>query len=169
MSPIDWKEFDPPENGLNAGETVEWTQNAGVSFVLLWCGMCLPLLTVFLAFFILSFLGDKLGTAVLAIIGITILYLFYLMIQVKRTKYYITSQRLLEVRGGFIRKEIPLENLKETPTDECMKVGLSHDEGAYKYYNIRIIDPVTGTFIRMTSMREDALEVIRKLSKRDPK
>ncbi len=163
MSSSRWIEFDPPEKGLNEGETVVWNKKAGVSFLLLWCGGCLPLLTVFAAFFILEILGPQLGNLVLAMDGIVILYLFYLVIQSKRTHYYITSERLLEVRGRFIQNEIPITNLQGCVPDEFMKTKLSHDEGAYSYYDIRIKDPVSGKVIRLSSLREDALDVLKKL------
>ncbi|MFW9919325.1 MAG: hypothetical protein ACFFED_06985 [Candidatus Thorarchaeota archaeon] len=168
MCPTSWKEFDPPNQGLNEGETIEWDKKAGINFILFWCSGCLPLLTILTGWFILAILGERIGTIVLLIMGLTILYLLYLMIQAKRTRYFITSQRLLEVRGGLIQKEILLENLQEFTPDQFMSTSVSHDEGAYTYYNVTITDPSTSTAIRMTAMREDILDVLKRLGKSPP-
>jgi hypothetical protein len=163
MSTNGWREFNPPDKGLKEGETVEWSQKAGVEFTLLFCGLCLPLASVFLAFPIILFLGEQIGTAVLFAVGIMILYYFGQMIRRKMTKYFLTSERLLEVRGGIIEVEIPLANLRGLDPARYLTSRLSHDDGPYNYYNIDVADPVQGTSLRMTAMREDVLEIIRSL------
>ncbi len=163
MSSYKWREFDPPEKGLNEGETVEWSQKAGVEFTLIFCSVCLPLASVFFAYPIVLFLGDQIGATVLIGVGIMILYFFGQMIGRKRTKYFLTSERLLEVRGGIVEYEIPLANLRGFAPADFMSTKLSHDDGPYNYYNIVIEDPVQGSSIRMTAMREDIVEIVRGL------
>ena len=150
MSRYKWKEFRPPDEGLDEGESVVWEQKAGVSLVLMWCAGCLPLSMVFLAFFILLWMGEQVGTMILFGIGLLILYLFYLVIQAKRTTYYLTNQRLVEARGGTLQNEIQLAHIRGLPYNEFMKAGISHED-AYDYYNITITDPVSGNKIRMTA------------------
>ncbi|TFG09772.1 hypothetical protein EU538_03975 [Candidatus Thorarchaeota archaeon] len=163
MSSNRWREFRPPEKGLNEGETVEWSQKAGVEFNLIFCGSCLPLASFFFAFPIIFFLGQQVGTAVLVALGVMIVYYFGQMIRRKMTKYFLTSERLLEVRGGIIEAEIPLVNLRGLDSADFLTTSLSHDDGPYNYYNIDIADPVQGTNLRMTAMREDVLEIVRGL------
>ncbi len=161
MSRYTWTEFKPPDKGLNEGESVVWEQKAGVSFVLMWCAGCLPLLSFFMAFFIVFWVGEQLGTVILAGDGFVILYLFYLVIQSKRTTYYLTTQRLVEARGGALQKEIKLENLRGLPPEEFMRAGISHED-AYDYYNITFTDSISGNRIRMTAIREDVYEKLKK-------
>ncbi len=160
MSTNKWREFDPPEKGLNENEAVKWSQKAGVEFNLIFCGICLPLASVFFAYPIVLFLGEQVGTAVLVGIGVMILYYFGQMIRRKMTKYFLTSERLLEVRGGIIEAEIPLVNLRGLDPAQYLTSRLSHDDGPYNYYNIDIADPVEGTTLYMTAMREDVVEML---------
>ncbi len=168
MSPRSWDEFDPPEHGLNDGEVVEWSQRAGVNFLLFWCAGCLPLLTFFMSFFIISWFGERIGSVILLVIGLTILYLIYLAVQQKRTSLYVTNQRILKVRGGLVQSEIQIDNLRDRSSDEFIKASESHNEGAYTFYNITITDHVSGAIIDVSAMREDILEKLKKIGKTLP-
>jgi hypothetical protein len=88
-------------------------------------------------------------------------------VQVKRTEYYITNQRLLEVRGKTISKQIPRANLQDLQPDQFLKQKLSHEQrGGITYLNLTITDPTSGTAIKMTAMADDVVYIVSKISKK---
>ena len=88
-------------------------------------------------------------------------------IQVKRTEYYITDQRLFEVRGRTISKQIPRENLKEFPPDQFLKQTLSHSQrGGPTHINLTVTDPTTGIVIKMTAIPDDVVDIVSKMAKK---
>jgi hypothetical protein len=174
MSPIGTKELTFLECDLNGSEIVEWSQDADFSYRLLLRWGCFPILLLLMVTISLNTLGEQSGSAILPIILayneigrvilITLLlYTLYVVVRAQRAKYFITSQRLLEVRGSSIRNEIPRRNLQHLASNEHLRYTVSHRQNAQTFYNICITDPSSGTVIRMTSMSEDALDVIRNL------
>ena len=167
MSPdaTDWS--TPNVRGLNDSEIIEWSGNAGVSIMLLMRSSCCPLLLVIVAAGALYNLAEAYPAALLlaaAIVSpialivalVLLLYGIYLLIQVKRTTYVITSQRLLEVRGGSIKKEIPKADLHGLEPSQYLKsVWAQKHAGQQTYnitYNIYVTDSVSGVVMRMTSV-----------------
>ncbi len=158
----------PIVHGLNDGETVQWSENAGISIMLLMRSSCAPLLILIVAVAALSTLAEPNPTARLIVVAFVnpiagavallfLLYGVYLLIQVWRTTYCITSERLLEVRGGSIKKEIPRTDLKGLKPKDYMRSVWAQKGGGRETYNIYVTDSVTGVVIRMTSL-DNAVE-----------
>lgn len=86
-------------------------------------GGCFPILASLVVTIFLNIASEQLGSALMPIISvyneisriallIVVSYILYLILHAMRTTYVITSQRLLEVRGKSIKKEIIRENLR---------------------------------------------------------
>ncbi|MFW9980068.1 MAG: hypothetical protein ACFFEJ_18445 [Candidatus Thorarchaeota archaeon] len=160
--------------GMSPGESVEWGQNAGVSIVIFVVKGCLPLIIAPFLIAILTEVGREMGTVsaivanflALAILLIILLYILYMYIQVRRTMYYITNQRLLEVRGKSIVKQIPRANLEGLKPEEFLRQKLSHRNPGDEHINLTITDPVTGVAIVMTGMSDEIVDVVSRISKK---
>lgn len=157
-----------PVQGLNSGETLEWSVNAGTSIRLLMRNSCGPLLILIVAVAALSTLAEPNPTARLLFVAFVnpvagivallfLLYAGYFLIQTRRTIYYITSQRLLEVHGRSIKKEILRTDLKGLKPKDYMRSVWAQKGGGRETYNIYVTDSVTGVVILMTSI-DNAVE-----------
>lgn len=136
VSETDDSEFKPPEVGLLPGEKVEWTERAGTPFLTLFCGGCLPMSAVFIIPLSYIFLGDGIGLGVALLCLIGTLYYLSSFIGIRRTRYYLTTNRVIEVRGGFIEKQIPLTVFSGRPHTEFLQVKEDHRSGATLFVRI---------------------------------
>jgi hypothetical protein len=172
MSPANHRESTPD---LNDGEVIEWNRSAGLSIVIFVVQGCLPLILSIIVIAIIMEVGRTAGLTSLIIASIispfvlliVLVYILYMYIQVKRTEYYITNQRLLEVRGGTISKQILRANLEDLQPDQFLKQRLSHERrGGPTYLNLTITDPTSGIVIKMTAMPDDVVYIVSKISKK---
>ncbi len=177
MSPNDAEKSVSLVRGLNDGETIEWSENAGFSLRPVLRNGCLPMLVLILAPIIMDPLVTASPAGLLIIVAIynvvappllllLFLYIVYFLVQVKRTRYYITSQRLLEVRGEYIKKEIPRVNLQGLTPDQYLNSVLQEKHASSEYYDLHVTDGVSGVVMRMTSMGPEVAERIKRWAKK---
>ncbi len=163
MFAADDSEFNPPEVGLETDETVEWSERAGTPFLILWCGGCLPLSSVFIIPFTFIFIGESIGLGVSFLVLVGILYYLNAFIRIRRTRYFLTTKRILEVRGGFIVNQLRLELFTGRLHTEFLQVKEDHNAGATTFVTIRIYDIPSNVMIEMKGMDEDYVEMFQKL------
>jgi hypothetical protein len=157
--------FDPPEEGMMPGESIVWTRRAGFGF---WI-MCLGL-SVFIVGPIIAFdfqedfgLGNLEATIIIALVIITLIFVILSLIQTRRTRYYLTSERLLVVRGGNILKEIPLHHFAGKRLSQFLESSVMYTSNGRPIYRIRIYDPVTDESIEFKGQSEDSVEVFQQI------
>ncbi|MHA2146921.1 MAG: hypothetical protein ACXAB0_15860, partial [Candidatus Thorarchaeota archaeon] len=85
----------------------------------------------------------------LLIVAAGIIGLIAKLIRTKRTRYYLTSERILETRGGRVLKEIPLHHFAGKPIGQFLETQVTHMSNNQPVYRIRIYDP----------MSDDVLEI----------
>jgi hypothetical protein len=102
-----------------------------------------------------------LAFGLIAVLGT--LYAVWSFIGVRRTRYFITNTRVIEAHGRNISKEISLECFSGKTQDECMKIAVDHESGAYTYYKIHVYDLETEKIITLKTMSEDDMEKIKKI------
>lgn len=159
----EWVEFSPPDKGLNPGEEVVWSRRSGMTAWVMLSGGCCIVFSPWVLLFIYTFSGPLLGNVVLAIVGIGILLTIVELINSRRTKYYLTTTRIIEVRGGLIHTQIPLESLQGVGINDYLKLKSTYREGGDYFYEARIRDPSSGKVLRLTGLDEDGKEIISKL------
>lgn len=163
MSPKNTEENHPLVNGLNTSETIEIGYEAEVSIMIFMKNGCCPMLILILGAALIDTLARSspaglllvvviYNVAALAIFLLLLFYVIYMFYQVKRTKYFITNQRLLEVRGKKIVKQIPKTNLQNLETKEYLKSTFAQKHGVQYSYNITVSDNVSGVTIYMTAL-----------------
>ncbi|NWF95320.1 MAG: hypothetical protein HXY34_04185 [Candidatus Thorarchaeota archaeon] len=163
--------------GLDDNETVQWSQNARLSYRTCVLQGVLPLLLGTIILLSLASASHTAGVVaqvimnVVGIIGgfgllIMLIRVLYKSFQVQRTMYYITDRRLVEVLGTFIVREIPRTSLEGLEAWQFMRESLSHRSPGKEYINVRVCDPVSSTVIVMSAVGTDVPEVITKWSRK---
>jgi hypothetical protein len=89
-----------------------------------WYGMDMVVLDAFLLLFIF--------------IGVVVAF-----VRERRTRYYLTSERIIETRGGSLIKEIPLDHFSGRPLSQFLEAKVTHQVNYRPIYTIRVYDPVT--------------------------
>lgn len=164
-------ESDSPIHGLNDGETIEWSKSSGIGIMILMRNGCFPILLIIVVTGALSILAQGSSAGFLLVIVIFpivaliaiflfLLYAFYLIVQMKQTTYYLTSERLLEVRGKSIKREIPRVNLKGLTTEQYLRSVWAQKSGGRHYYNIFVTDSVSGVVVKMNAIDDEAIYII---------
>ncbi|TFG31721.1 N-acetyltransferase [Candidatus Thorarchaeota archaeon] len=159
----EWVEFSPPDTGLIPGEEVVWSRRSGMTAWVMLSGGCCIVFSPWVLLFIYTFSGPLLGNVVLAIVGIGILLTIIEFINSRRTKYYLTTRRIVEVRGGLIHAQIQLESFQGVGINDYLTLKSTYREGGDYFYEARIRDPSSGKVLRLTGLDEDGKEIISKL------
>ncbi|MHA2201774.1 MAG: hypothetical protein ACXABN_18025 [Candidatus Thorarchaeota archaeon] len=141
--------FDPPEEGLMPGESIVWTRRAGIGFWTIFFGFIVVILGPVLVVFGIEDIGFYTTLPLLLIVTAGIIGLIAKLIRTKRTRYYLTSERILETRGGRVLKEIPLHHFAGKPIGQFLETQVTHMSNNQPVYRIRIYDP----------MSDDVLEI----------
>ncbi|TXT56542.1 MAG: hypothetical protein BAJATHORv1_20131 [Candidatus Thorarchaeota archaeon] len=163
MTYVERERFEPPEHGLQSEERVIWHEKAGTPFLTIFCGGCLPLSSVFIIPISAVILGERVGFGIAFLLLAGILYYLVKFITIKRTSYYLTNQRIIEVRGGEIIEEIPRSVFTGKKPNEFLRISEDHED-AYTWYNILIYDIDTKKMIKLHCVDEEVLESLRALS-----
>ncbi|TFG34999.1 hypothetical protein EU527_00695 [Candidatus Thorarchaeota archaeon] len=160
----EWAEFSPPDKGLNPGEEIVWSRRAGMTAWLLFSGGCCVVASPWVLLLVYAFFGQVLGNIVLAVVVIGILLALIEFINSRRTNYYLTTTRIIEVRGGLIQKQIPLESFQGVQLSEYVEIKSAYIQNGRPFYAVRIRDPSSDKILRLTGLDEDGKEIISKLS-----
>ena len=135
--------FDPPKQGLQAGEGIVWTRREGTSGKVIASGFLLFMFGPVAVVGAFNLYG-------MSMVGPTAFLLFIIFIVVavafvreRNTRYYLTTERIIEARGGILKKEIPLEHFAGRPLSQFLEAKVTHQVNHRPIYTIRIYDPVT--------------------------
>jgi hypothetical protein len=164
-------ESNPLVRGLNTDETIEIGYEAGIYIMRFMRNGCCPMLLLILGAAALGALAEGSPAGLLLIVVIyngaaliafllLVIYVLFMIVQVKRTKYFITTQRLLEVHGKDIVKQIPKTNLQNLETDQYLKSSWAQKSGTQNYYNTTVTDSISGVVICMTALGEEVSDNI---------
>jgi hypothetical protein len=155
--------FDPPDHGLLSGEIVIWKYCAGISFMTIFCGVCLPLLTVIPGIFIFFFFGTFVGYTFLFFILLGLLFTGRRFIDERGTVYYFTSQRVIVVISDYIHKAILLDHLEGKQPSEFLEIKQTHVENNSPIYKVAITDEESSIALIIKNLNEDTMEEFQKL------
>jgi hypothetical protein len=155
--------FNPPEEGMQEGETLIWEKKAGITTSIWFCGGCIPLLSVFMVPLAYVTFGASVGTGVLFFMVLGFLYFLLYFIRLRRTKYYLTNKRLIEVRGGDIHQELDTERFSGKSHGEFIQVKEDYRSGADTFYTVRVYDLDVDILIDMKGLVDDDVEILQKM------
>ncbi|MHA1925286.1 MAG: hypothetical protein ACXABV_10000 [Candidatus Thorarchaeota archaeon] len=144
--------FDPPEVGMLPGESIVWTRRAGTGFWIIFFGFFAIAGGPALSLASVEYFGLSVGIlfGILTLIG----YIIVLgtLINVRRTRYYLTTDRILQVRGGKIKRYFPLEHFVGRPLGQFIESRATHSSGNESFHAIRIYDPVSDEVMEFTGL-----------------
>ena len=158
--------FDPPEEGMLPGEEIVWTRKAGSDFFIIFCGACSPFLPIVVWPFIVEMFGDFAGMLALAGSILVMIYFVFAFINLRRIRYYLTSERVMSVRGGNILKQIPLEHFSGRPLGQFFESKVAHLENNRPIYRIRIYDPMSDEILTMKGLDQHSASVFERIGDR---
>ncbi len=159
-----FEEFSPPEKGLNSGEEIVWSRRAGMAARMMLGGACCLLGSPWILLLIYASIGPAVGNILLIFVLIGLLLAIVELVNSRRTMYYLTTERIVEARGGLLRSQIPLEAFQGVSLEDYIVVKSTYTEGAETFYQARIRDPSSGKLMILTGLDEDAKEIILKIA-----
>ena len=171
MSPANVDESESHLSRLNEGETIEWSQNAEVNLRTLLCNGCIPMLLLIMMPIVLDGFIQASPASLLIVVAVydvvapptlllLLIYVIYSLVRAKRTAYYLTSQRLLEVQGRSIKREIPRVNLQGLAPSEYLKCISLQEHRASECYSIYVTDTASGVVVTMNVVGEGITDII---------
>ena len=158
-----FEDFSPPEKGLNPGEEVVWSQRAGMAAKMMLGGACCILGSPWVLLVVYVALGAWVGNILLFIVLIGLFLTILEFVNSRRTRYYLTSERIVEARGGFVRTQIPLEHFQGLDPKDFLEIKSTYSEGAKTFYQAKIRVPESGKLMILTGLDEDSKDIISKL------
>ncbi|UCE11021.1 MAG: hypothetical protein JSW61_03560, partial [Candidatus Thorarchaeota archaeon] len=144
--------FDPPDVGMLPGESIVWSRRAGTGFWVIFFGALILMGGPVLSLVSIDAFGLSVGIifGILTLVGI--IALMGTLINVRRTRYYLTTDRILEVRGGKIQRAVPLDHFAGRPLGQFIESRISHTSNNQPVYEIRIYDPVYDEVIELKGL-----------------
>jgi len=159
-----FEEFSPPEIGLNPGEKIVWSRRAGMAARMMLGGACCLLGSPWILLLIYASIGPAVGNILLIFVLIGLLLAVVELVNSRRTMYFLTTERIVEARGGLLRSQIHLEVFQGVLLGDYIQVKSTYTEGAETFYRARIRDPSSGKLMILSGLDEDAKEIILKIA-----
>lgn len=150
--PFEGAKFDPPHEGMLPGESIVWSRRAGTGFWIIFFGALLVMGGPVLTFASLDAFGLPISLmfGVLTLVGI--IALLVILINVRRTRYYLTTDRVVEVMGSRIKRAIPLDHFAGRPLGQFIESRVDHQSNGQSVYAIRIYDPVSDEVMELKGL-----------------
>ncbi|UCE11020.1 MAG: hypothetical protein JSW61_03555 [Candidatus Thorarchaeota archaeon] len=135
--------FNPPRQGLHAGESIVWTRREGTSGKVIASGFLLFIFGPVSLAGVYNLYGMSMVPPVVFLLFIIFIATAVAFIRERRTRYYLTTERIIEARGGTLIKEVPLEHFAGRPLSQFLEAKVTHQVNNRPIYTIRVYDPVT--------------------------
>jgi hypothetical protein len=136
--------FLPPNEGLERGEEVIWARKKGVNFWVVFFGFIVIIGAPLVIFNTIQFVHLLLGVLMLLLSMIGVFFILRAFLRGKRTTYYLTTKRILEVRKGDIIQDLSLARFNGKPLNQFFEKRITHRINQQPMYTIRIYDPQSG-------------------------
>ena len=164
-----FEDFSPPDEGLNPGEKVFWEQRAGMAAKIMIGGTFCLVFWPWVILVIAGWMGPLPTNAAIIFFFIAMFLTILEFVNSRRTRYYLTNERIVEARGGLIRTQIPLKNFQAAEDEIHIKVKSTYREGTRQFYEVRLKDPESGKVLLLTGLDEDAMDSVLRTLKSSPK
>ncbi|MHA1934706.1 MAG: hypothetical protein ACW97A_05450 [Candidatus Thorarchaeota archaeon] len=135
--------FDPPRQGLQAGESIIWTRREGTSGKVIASGFLFFMFSPLVLVGVYNLYGISMVGAAAFLLFFIFIVIAVAFIRERRTRYYLTTDRIIEARAGILIKEIPLEHFAGKPLSQFLESKVTHSVNNRPIYTIRIYDPVS--------------------------
>ena len=159
----DMKRFNPPNEGMQPGESIVWSRKAGTGFWIIFFGALILMVGPVAALTSLDAFGLSVSImfGIFTIIGFIVL--LGILINVRRTRYYLTTNRIIEVTGGKIRRNIPLDHFSGKPLGQFLESRVESGRDNQSVYGIRIYDPVSDEVIELKGLDTNSAKTFERI------
>ncbi len=87
-------------------------------------------------------------------------------INVRRTRYYITTERIVETRGGDIVHEISLDQFAGRPLNQFLESRVTHTVNDRPIYTLTVYAPETEEIMELKGLDESSVEAFERIGDR---
>ncbi len=163
VSSIGTGRFDPPNEGMLPGESIVWTRKAGTDFWIIFLGLLFVMGAPLVTFLSLEAYGLLVAGILgfLTIVGFAVLGA--MLVNARRTRYYLTTDRILEVRGRKIVRAVPLDHFAGRPLGQFIESRVTHSSNGHPVYGIRIYDPVSDEVIELKGLDSTSVRAFERI------
>ncbi|MFX1368560.1 MAG: hypothetical protein ACFFAY_08190 [Promethearchaeota archaeon] len=161
---VDRRRFDPPAEGMLPGESIVWSRRAGTGFWVVFFGAILVMGGPVLSFASLDAFGVSVGMLFGGLTFVGFIVLIGLLINVRRTRYYLTTDRIVEVRGATIMREIPLDHFAGRPLGQFIESRVTHTANNQPVYGIKVYDPVSDEVLELKGLDPSSVRAFERIS-----
>lgn len=127
---------------------------------LMFSGGCCLVGSPWLLLLVYGTFGSLVGNSVLLIVAAFLILVLLDAVNSRRTMYYLTNRRLIEVQSGLIQNEMSLELAREAQARGTLEVKPAYREGSSQFYDLRIRHPSSGRLFYLSGLDEDSKELV---------
>ena len=156
--------FDPPNEGMFPGERIMWTRRAGTGFWVIFFGFIVVIGGPAVFFVGLEEFGPMVTFPFLILVIAGIIGVIAALVRARRTRYYLTTDRILEVRGAQVIREIPLHHFAGKPLGQFLETRVTHRTNNRPVYQIRIYDPTSDDVMELSGLDGNSTRAFERIS-----
>ena len=134
------------------GERIVWTRRAGTGFWVIFFGFIVVIGGPALSFAAFEEFGMLVTFPLLILSLAGIIAVIASLVRTRMTRYYLTSERIIEVRGAQVIREIPLHHFAGKPIGQFLETRCTHRTNNRPIYQIRIYDPTSDDVMELTGL-----------------
>ncbi|MFW9844304.1 MAG: hypothetical protein ACFFEV_07000 [Candidatus Thorarchaeota archaeon] len=160
------KNRDILRDDLLPGESIVWNRRKGTSFWIVCCGFALPLtlVSLFPAFPELMDETSSMIFIIATIIAMLIVGNAYR--NTRRTRYYLTTERIVETRSGNIVKQISLDQFAGRSLSQFLESRVTHTVNNRPVITLTIYAPETEDIMQLKGLDEHSVESFEQIGNR---
>ncbi len=155
--------FDPPEEGMLLGESIVWSRRAGTGFLIIFLGAILVMGGPLVTFLSLDANELTLATLFGCLTLLGMIVVAGSLFQTRRTRYYLTTERILKVRGKRILREVPLDHFAGRPLSQFIEIRVTHMTNNRPVHGIRIYDPVSDEVLELKGLDSNSTRAFERI------
>ena len=151
---------------LYPGETILWNRRAGTSFWIACCGFSIPLVLISLLPALPEIMDETSSMIfiIASVVGMIIIARAY--INTRRTRYYITTERIVETRSGDIVNEISLHQFAGRPLSQFLESKVTHTVNNRPIYTLTVYAPETEEIIELKGLDHSSVVAFEQIGDR---
>ena len=151
---------------LNPGEKILWNRKQGTSFWIACCGFGIPLTLISLLPALPEIMDETTSMffIIASFFGIAIVAWSYF--NIRRTRYHITTERIVETRGGNIVKEISLDQFSGRSLSQFLESRVTHTVNNRPIYTLTIYAPETEEIMKLKGLDQSSVEAFEQIGDR---
>jgi hypothetical protein len=151
---------------LLPGETIVWNRRAGTSFWIPCCGFSLPVTLISLLPALPEIMDETTSMIFIIVTIFGTLVIANAYRNTRRTRYYLTTERIVETRSGDIVKQIDLDQFAGRPLSQFLESRVTHTVNNRPIYTLTIYAPETEEIMQLKGLDQNSVESFEQIGDR---